>query len=60
MLLPINPVDRIAIFLINNLPNRRIVFGRTHLLHTLRQHIRSAVFPKDSSKKDSHNAPHTS
>ena len=57
VLLPINLVNRIAIFLVNNLSYRRIVFGRTYFLHNI-----SISNPVRYTRagRDSRNAPHTS
>lgn len=49
VLLPINLVNRIAIFLVNNLSYRRIVFGRTHFLHTSLSAPRSTVLEREET-----------
>jgi hypothetical protein len=60
VLLPVDLVNRIAVFLIDHLSYRRVVFGRTHFLHTsisISNPIRSTTLEQE---EDSHNAPHTS
>lgn len=60
VLLPINLVNRIAIFLVNNLSYRRIVFGRTYFLHNISISTPFQCTVCTRAGRDSHNAPHTS
>jgi len=59
MLLPINLMNRIPILLIHHIPNRYLILHRTHLLQTTFVSA-SSLNRKAHSKKNLHNAPHTS
>jgi hypothetical protein len=60
MLLPINPMNRIPILLVNHLSNRRVVFGRTGFLHITHLYQQFVPLSHVHIRADSHNAPHTS